>query len=68
MKDYTTTELLQMLANATITHYQCGGHGKADRNECIAIDYKDELMTRGEPIPSDKELLAIGIFNGEGAV
>ncbi len=67
MKDLSNEKLLEMLANATKTHYQCHGHGKADRNEQSCVAFKEELTKRGVEIPSDDDLLKVGIFNGEGA-
>lgn len=64
---HTPGELIQMLANATKTYYQCSGHLKAHRNEMTANEYKEQLTALNTPIPSDDELLKIGIFNGEGS-
>lgn len=60
-------ELLEMLANATVTHYQCGGHNKAFWNESRAKSYKEELKELGVDIPTDQELLKTGTFNGKGS-
>jgi len=62
------TELLEMLANATATYYSCFGHGKAYRNDLTRKSLARELKELGAEIPSDDELLKIGIFNGKGSV
>lgn len=69
MKHLQTKEadLLRKLANATATYYGCSGHGKASRNETLCEEYKQELTALNAPIPSVKELLAVGEFNGEGS-
>lgn len=54
--------------NAVVTHYGCGGHGKAARNEEMMAHWKKELETRNEAVPEIKDALKIGVFNGEGAV
>jgi len=63
----TKEQLLQELANATKTYYGCSGHSKAERNEWRAKEYKEQLKAIGEDIPTDEELLKVGIFNGEGS-
>jgi hypothetical protein len=67
MTTTTQQELLEMLANATKTHYQCSGHSKAERNEQKAAQYKEQLVELGVDIPTDDELLKVGIFNGKGS-
>lgn len=64
---YTNEQLLQMLANATKTYYECGGHTKAEGNERKANKWKELLIKRRVHIPTDKELLEVGVFNGEGS-
>lgn len=64
---YTDDQLLKMLANATKTYYQCGGHTKAAGNERNAKKWKELLKERNVPIPEDKELLEVGVFNGDGS-
>lgn len=61
-------ELIQKLANATKTWYGCGGHGKAWRNECVAKEYRETLKVLGVAIPTTKELLEMGQFNGIGSL
>ena len=63
----TKETLLTMLANATKTHYCCNGHGKAERNEMKAKQYAEQLTAMNVPVPTDKELLEVGIFNGIGS-
>ena len=63
----TVTTTLQKLANATKTFYDCGGHGKAERNDIARKKLERQLEREGQPVPALKELLAIGKFNGEGA-
>jgi hypothetical protein len=63
----TTGELIQMLANATVTWYTCGGHGKAWSNECMAGEYRSTLEALGVEIPETRKLLDMGKFNGTGA-
>ena len=67
LKLFTTTELINRLANAMKTGANCGGHTKAYHNNMIAAEYREELVSRGETIPSNKELYAQGSFNGEGS-
>ena len=64
---YTNEQLLQRLANATKTYYGCGGHTKADGNEREANKWKELLKERNVPVPTDTELLKVGVFNGEGS-
>lgn len=45
----------------------CGGHTKAHYNHTIADEYRAELASRGESIPSNEELYAQGAFNGAGS-
>lgn len=60
-------ELVQWLANATKTEYNCLGHKKAARNKYKAKSYKEKLKERDVEIPDLDELLADGIFNGPGS-
>ena len=60
-------ELVQWLANATKTHYACGGHKKAARNERLSDSYREKLKARGVKIPDTRALLDSGVFNGAGA-
>lgn len=62
-----TEDLIKMLANATVTYYECGGHHKAEMNEWRMKEYEEELKNRSAVIPSKEELLSTGIFNGKGA-
>lgn len=64
---YTNEQLLKMLANATTTYYECGGHTKAAGNERNANKWKELLKERNVPIPEDKYLLEVGVFNGDGS-
>lgn len=67
MQETKQTTILQKLANATKTYYNCSGHSKADRNEKICKEYKEQLTSSGINIPTDDELLKIGEFNGDGS-
>ena len=67
LKAFTSVELINRLANAMKTGATCGGHTKAHHNNMIAAEYRTELVSRGETIPSDKELYAQGSFNGAGS-
>lgn len=60
-------ELLQFLANATKTYYECSGHLKTARNEGLIKSYKDQLTKLGTPIPTNEELLKVGEYNGTGS-
>lgn len=62
-----TKNIVQQLANATKTYYLAGGHYKAMMNKEKKNGYADALRNAGEQIPTDEELLKIGIFNGDGA-
>jgi len=64
---FTPAELIQRLANAMKTGANCGGHTKAHHNNMIAAEYRAELASRGESIPSNEELYAQGAFNGAGS-
>lgn len=66
MKHLTNEQLLQNLANATITHYGCHGHTKAEMNEQYCNEYKAEIRNRGLDIPDLDTLLKTGVFNGSG--
>lgn len=66
-KNKETDNLIQQLANATVTGARCGGHFKAKMNEQKAAEYVAALRIESKYIPSDDELYKIGIFNGEGA-
>jgi hypothetical protein len=66
MTDYQFN-LLEKLANATVTYYQCNGHAKAERNLFLMREYREQLKAMECEIPSDKELLERGKFNGEGS-
>lgn len=63
----TTHQLLNMLANATATYYGAGGHYKATMNNYKKNQYLTELKSRHINIPTDKDLLATGLFNGDGS-
>lgn len=60
-------ELVQKLANATKTYYGCFGHNKANMNKSNMDEYVRQLKKLKHNIPSDNELLDMGVFNGEGA-
>lgn len=60
-------ELIVKLANAQKTYAGCGGHGKAEMNRQQVEKYKKELVAIGAKIPTNEELYAIGVFNGEGS-
>lgn len=64
---FTKEELLEYLANATVTYYQCGGHKKSDRNEEAIKWYNEQLKSMGILTPTTDELLKKGIFNGKGS-
>ena len=64
---YTNEQLIQRLANATKTYYGCSGHTKAANNERKANEFKELLRERNVDIPTDKELLEVGQFNGDGS-
>ena len=64
---FSSTELIQRLANAMKTGATCGGHTKAHHNHQIASEYREELTSRGESIPPNEELYAQGTFNGAGS-
>lgn len=64
MEDVT---LKQRYMNAVKTHYECGGHKKAARNEEIANQHRVGLVAAGEPVPTNEECFEKGHFNGEGA-
>lgn len=64
---HTPEQLIQMLANATVTYYRCSGHNKADMNKMRVEKYKNQMEELGYNIPTYEELLKIGEFNGEGS-
>lgn len=61
------SDLLTKLCNATKTAVCCSGHSKAERNEMRAAQYRADLEKMGVAIPERSELLALGVFNGEGS-
>lgn len=63
-KDESYFQNLSKLANAVTTHYQAGGHTKAQLNKNAADRYRSEVTET----PSDSFLLSFGVFNGDGAV
>lgn len=60
-------ELLQWLANASVTYASCGGHGKANRNRKAADRFREMLEDRGVEIPETQQLYDQGVFNGPGS-
>lgn len=58
---------LQKLANCVKTYYLAAGHSKAANNERLANELREEFRSKGIPVPSDEQLLKVGIFNGEGS-
>ena len=58
---------LQRLANCVKTHYLAMGRGKAANNERRADELRKQLKSMGVSVPSDEQLLKVGIFNGEGS-
>lgn len=67
LPEVTKEEVIQSLANATTTYYQAHGHTKAERNRLYMIDFQEQLRNMGVEIPSDDELLKIGVFNGNAS-
>ncbi len=67
MKEKTNEELVQMLANARTTQYECFGHAKSDNNAHNAKIYEQQLKNRGVKVPDIDELLIIGRYNGIGS-
>jgi len=66
-KNEQANQLLQTLANATKTYYDCFGHHKDNMNKSIIDDCVIRLKKLGKEIPTDEELLKVGVYNGEGA-
>ena len=58
---------LQRLANCVKTHCLAAGHSKAANNERRANELRAELKSKGISVPSDEQLLKVGVFNGEGS-
>jgi hypothetical protein len=63
----STSEVLAMLANAKKTYSGAIGHMKAQFNDIRCHCYEQELIKRGVSIPTDDELLQVGVFNGDGS-
>ena len=63
----TNKQLVEYLANATKTYFNCSGHTKAAMNEQRCELYKQELEKRNIAIPSENELLNTGSYNGDGS-
>ncbi len=66
-KDMETEKLYEYYANACATYYGAMGHSKTHYNEAYAMDYADELKSRGEDVPEMRVASKFGGFNGEGA-
>ena len=66
-KDMATEELFTRYANACTTYYGAMGHSKTHYNEAYAMDYADELRSRGEDVPAMNVASKFGSFNGEGS-
>jgi hypothetical protein len=62
-----TDTLITWLANAMKTSAGALGHGKSERNEFAATQYRKELTRRKCNIPTDEELYEEGQFNGKGS-
>lgn len=60
--------LKQKYCNAVKTYYGAAGHKKAERNEQVMRVYKYRLQAAKETVPTLEEAVAMGQFNGEGAV
>jgi hypothetical protein len=58
--------IIQWMANAMVTWYGAGGHGKSEANRGITSYWKEILEKRGATIPDDSELSKIGVYNGTG--
>ena len=67
LKGKTSSELIQMLANATVTRYGCGGHWKAERNQHNIKEIETRLNEIGHTIPDKDSLFIMGKFNGDGS-
>lgn len=59
-------ELMQWYMNALTTHYSCGGHWKAARNEERAEEYKELMKKYKVPVPPNEISFVLGEFNGDG--
>jgi len=76
IKNVSSAELHEWLANAFVTGCQALGHGKTATNERVVEMYRKELNDRGECIPSlglfeesdfKQSLHKRGVFNGPGS-
>ena len=65
--DMATDKLFTRYANACATYYGAMGHSKTHYNEAYAMDYADELRSRGEDVPAMNVASKYGSFNGEGS-
>lgn len=72
-----TNTLVQFLANAYVTKVNCLGHHKSRANEIKVAEYSEKLRGLGVEVPKldlftdspfKEHLLAIGQFNGDGAI
>lgn len=61
-------ELINKLANATVTYTGARGAAKADRNRAAARYYEQQIKDAGGDVPSADELRRRGVFNGDGSV
>ena len=61
-------ELRQAYMNARKTGLGAGGHGKGHRNEEQAAEFALELKASGWAVPTDKEAIEHGVFNGPGSL
>jgi hypothetical protein len=59
IKTVGTDELRQRLANAFVTASQALGHSKTTSNVQMVERYREELVSRGEKVPS------LGLFDGD---
>ena len=65
--DLKTNDLYKCYANACATYYGAMGHSKTHYNEAYAMDYADELKSRGEDVPAMNVASKFGSFNGKGS-
>lgn len=67
LNDLDNNTLYQYYANACATYYGAIGNSKTDYNEAYALDYADELKSRGENVPAMIVASKFGSFNGDGS-
>ena len=59
-------ELMQRYMNAFVT-MSCMGHWKGERNVQLCNTYLKKMKEHNVPVPKNKVIYILGVFNGEGS-